>query len=194
MKQRISQFAHALVAHMGADDKAFVAKYLNAEEQEIFYAMHRVDQVHAVHVAHTAQRLAAENLQAGKIQDVAATAPKETKQQAGTDTALSTVNLRLLTRCALLHDVGRVKGDLDLMGKVWAVLLAHYLPDWSRRMADFGRIHFLYVYYHHALLGATKLYAHGLRTEAQIIARHHAPARPGDSVELQLLRAADALN
>ena len=186
MKQRIKQFAHALVAHMRAQDRDFVAQYLDTEEQTLFYAMHRVDQVHAVHVAYTAQQLAEQMLTAGQAVG--------TVSQRPADTTLPSLDMRLLLRCALLHDIGRVKGDLDLMGKVWAVLLAHYLPQWSRRMADLGRIHFLYVYYHHALLGATKLYAYGLSTEARIIARHHAPARPEDCLELQLLRQADALN
>ena len=54
---------------------------------------------------------------------------------------------------ALLHDVGRRKGDLDLFGKVAAVLLTHFFPRRSRAWAAAG-CRLLFVYYEHPAIGA----------------------------------------
>ncbi len=171
MIQRVRQFFRALHAHLSENEKRLVAAHLNEEERRLFYAMHPIDQAHAVHVAETAARLADEAEEQG------CGMPRE-----------------FLLRCALLHDVGRVKGDLDLWGKVWAVLAHHYLPKLSRRLADGKCVHFLYVYYHHAEIGAEKLRAIGDDDIADVIRWHHSPAKPGDGMALNLLREADERN
>ena len=94
MLQRIRQFFRAVTARVNTRDDAFVRAHLPAVAQSLFYAMHRVDQCHAIRVAYTAAQLAA-------------------RERAALDRAL-------LLRAALLHDVGRRKGDLDLFGKVAA--------------------------------------------------------------------------
>ena len=175
MIMRIRQFFRAVRAHLTEKDGRYLSEHLSAEEQELFFAMHRADQYHALHVAYTAERL--------------------TEEQS------IPVDQELLIRAALLHDVGRVKGDLDIWGKVFAVLAGTFCPEMSRKRAGektdglLGRLaHCLYVYYHHPELGAKKLRALGLLREAELAERHHLRERPEDAIELRLLRRADEMN
>ncbi|WP_298594233.1 HD domain-containing protein [uncultured Mitsuokella sp.] len=141
----------------------------------MFYAMHRSDQVHAINVARTALEIAKEY-------------PRE-------------VNRTLLLRVALLHDVGRRKGDLDIWGKVFAVLAMKFFPCIAEHLmqARKGTIlyrfgHALYVSKCHAAIGAGQLREMRLLTEASIVARHHLPPDDHDAAELIILRMADERN
>ena len=171
VRGRVRQFVRAVTEHMGEADHAFVSANLPERALPLFYAMHPADQVHVRNVAHTALALADER-----------GLPEEQRA--------------LLVRCALLHDVGRRKGDLDILGKVFAVLMMHYLPSTSARLMERpGRLgHALYVYRHHPAIGAALLRKIGMEEEARVIERHHMAAAPGDSLVLVLLREADARN
>ena len=138
----------------------------------------------------------------GKFQAVPASADVTFSNVAYTALALakehglSAEQRAFLVRCALLHDVGRRRGDLDILGKVFAVLMMHYLPSASARLMERpGRLgHALYVYRHHPAIGAALLRKIGMEEEAAVIERHHMAAAPGDSTVLVLLREADARN
>lgn len=173
---RVRQFARALTERMTAEDWRHVKAILPAAALPLFRAMHPADQCHVLHVARTAEKMAERE-------------------------GLSREERTILARCALLHDVGRVKGDLDIMGKVFAVLVMHGLPAVGRRMMrkDAQRLwqkpgHALYVYRHHPAIGAAKLRAIGLTKEAAIIAQHHEPPSLFDPPVLRLLKAADEEN
>ena len=170
MIQRVKQFYLAVTARITSTDRAWVQKSLPAEAQELFYAMHPADQYHALNVARTALDL-------------------WEKQPAG--------DKKLLLRSALLHDVGKMRGDMDVFGKVWAVLLKHFLPALAQKLAlegtgYLGRI--MYISYNHAQIGAEKLQQINMVQEAEIIRYHHTPSKENEPPELKLLRAADELN
>ncbi len=179
MIQRIRQFVRAVTARVMQADRDYVARVLPASAypgaQELFYRMHPADQVHALNVAHTAERLA--------------------------DERRSAADRDLLRRAALLHDVGRQKGDLDIWGKVFCVLMYHYLPSLAKRWQcaavryPWQLIgHALYVYEHHPAIGAERLRRIGMDAEADIIVHHHERPLPEQPVELRLLGEADELN
>lgn len=179
MIQRIRQFIRAMTARIRPEDRAWIDRSLPAAARPLFYAMHPADQYHALHVARTAMTL---------------WRAMPAKGQAETDASF-------LLRCALLHDVGRVRGDMDIWGKVFCVLMARIAPEYAHRMAEqektkktsaIGRA--LYVYFHHAEIGAAKLRAAGLPEEAAVIARHHQAMAAGDPLVLKLLREADEKN
>lgn len=164
---RILQFVRAVTARVTVEDGRYIAAHLNAEEQKIFFAMSVPDQVHSLRTAYTIERLVIEDKRG--------------------------IDREFLIRCALLHDVGRKAGDLTVMGKVFVVLITTFAPDFADRLEIKGN-HALYVYHHHAELGGQKLQRIGLFKEAKIIAKHHAPPKPDDPIELKLLRLADNEN
>ncbi|MBQ7453611.1 MAG: HD domain-containing protein [Selenomonadaceae bacterium] len=164
---RILQFVRALTARVSVDDGKYISAHLNAEEQKVFFAMSVPDQVHSLRTAYTIERLVIEDKRG--------------------------VDREFLIRCALLHDVGRKAGDLTTMGKVFVVLVTSLAPKFAERLELNGN-HALYVYHHHAELGGQKLQKIGLFKEAKIIAKHHAPPKPDDPIELRLLRLADNSN
>ncbi len=175
MMTRVRQFVRALRARLEERDKLYIAAYLSGREQDLFYAMHVADQYHALQVAYTSERLA--------------------------EGSREPLDRKLLIRSALLHDVGRKKGDLDIWGKVLAVLLHKFLPDISRRWAEekasgfrgrAGRM--MHVYYHHPEIGAEMLRGIGCLREAELAEKHHEPETPADGAELRILRRADGLN
>ncbi len=97
---------------------------------------------------------------------------------------------RFEIRCGLLHDVGRVNGDLNIFGKVFCVLAEKFpaliMTSSQKNMFE--------VYKNHALIGAEKLRAIGLNSEADIISKHHDPENKNDSPALKKLRASDESN
>lgn len=180
MMQRVRQFFIALSAQLGEKDHAYIERHLSLPAQDLFYAMNLADQYHALHVAYTAEQLA-ENLADER-------GGKELRHE-------------LLIRCALLHDVGRVKGDMGILGKVFAVLMYHFFPGLSKRWArEQARAwydvpqHALYVYRHHPDIGAEKLLAAGFGEEADIIRLHHKKVPETAPLELRLLQQADERN
>ena len=133
MIQRVKQFYRAVTAQITPEDRQWVKESLPPAAQKLFYAMHPADQYHALNVAKTAMKL-------------------WERQQTG--------DRALLLRAALLHDIGKKRGDMDIMGKVWAVLLKHYFPAKAQQLgkADNGWLsHILYISYQHPAIGAAKL-------------------------------------
>ena len=111
MIKRIRQFWRAIKAKLTVEDKVFIDKYLNDEEQKLFFAMRVYDQRHVLNVAYTAQKII------------------EQKQY-------ENVDCNLLIRACLLHDVGRTAKDICLMDKVTSVLLGKFLPQKSKQWAS----------------------------------------------------------
>ena len=164
--KRILQFWRAMTAHLNTADFEFINMYLNDEEKNLFFAMRLYDQRHVLNVAYTARRLAQKD--GGSI------------------------------------NVGRTAEDIFLFDKVFAVLLDKYLPKTAHKLAKYNnsrnrsfwkkRRHALFIYYHHAAIGAEKLQKIKLYDIAEIIKYHHAPPKYGDCRELIILRKADSLN
>ena len=165
--KRIWQFIRAVTARVSVDDGKYISAHLNADEQKIFFAMSVADQCHSLRTAYTIERLVIEDKRG--------------------------VDREFLIRCALLHDVGRKAGDLTIRGKIFVVLVTNFAPQFAERLELNGNRE-LYVYHHHAELGAQKLQRIGLFKEAKIIAKHHSPPKANDPIELKLLRLADNEN
>lgn len=175
MINRVKQVISAVTAHITRTDKDFVITYLTFSEQKLFWSMNLPDQRHALNVAYTARKLAL-----GRCD----------------------INLELLTKAALLHDVGKVKGDVSTIDKIVTVLADKIAPNWARQWGVMGRgskldnvKHAFYIYFHHAERSAEKLIAS--KTNAKIVALvawHHQQDIGGDPDELKVLKEADDLN
>ena len=174
MLQRIRQFLAAITARVTDDNRSYVDTWLTADEQKLFWQMNLPDQCHALQVAYTAASLA-ENQ--------------------------PDIDRRLLIRCALLHDVGKRKGDVSTVDKIITVLAHAAAPDWASRWGRQGRggpwqnvRHAFFIYFHHASLSAQMLTDLNLHQEAAVVARHHKAPADNDPPELVILRKADDLN
>ena len=109
------------------------------------------------------------------------------------------VDLPLLTRCSLLHDVGRRDGEFSVFWKCLAVLFAGLFPSQAKAYGDGacgdGVLHRkMLVYYHHAEIGADMLLREGFAKEAEIVREHHKAPTEDDPPELRILRMADEMN
>ena len=175
MLQRVKQLWAALTAEISDSDKKYIRQLLEPDLQELFFAMTVGDQAHALRVARTAEELAGEKGMA--------------------------VNLKLLKRCALLHDIGRGAEAGTPFAKTMAVLLKKYAAVWCERQAKlkpedlqgyWQRI--IWRHHHHAGLGAEILSSLGAVKEAEVIALHHSKEQAGEIAELKLLRLADEMN
>jgi putative nucleotidyltransferase with HDIG domain len=175
LSKRIKQVVAAVTARISETDRQFVERYLDPAAAAFFWQMNLPDQRHALNVAYTAGELAAKE--------------KDVDQE-------------LLLTCALLHDIGKIKGDVSVADKIITVILDTLVPRWAKSWQRLGRggkvanlRHAMYIYYHHAARGAAMLEAAGLdRRITGIVARHHEAPADGEPVELTLLRAADSLN
>lgn len=175
MLRRVKQVFAAWTAKVETQDRDFLMQWLNKPEQKLFWAMNLPDQRHALNVSYTALRLAEERHLA--------------------------VNEEKLIKCCLLHDVGKVRGDVSTLDKVFAVIVFRCAPDWALRQCKAGKggllqnlRHALYIYAHHGARGYDKLLSIGETELAKLVRSHHEAARAEDAPELLLLREADELN
>lgn len=153
--QRIRQFISALTAKVEPEERKLVNRYLDKSEQQLFYRMSVVDQRHALDVCF----LVMEAL-------------------AGRD---DYAEHNVVIKAALLHDVGKLAGELTLFDRSLIVILELLLPQ---KMADWaceGRgsfiancRHALYVALHHAERGAEDLLKIGTPREiVELVKGHH---------------------
>ena len=174
MLSRINQFVAAVKAKITPADNDFIGGELTPDEQGLFYGMSLPDQRHALNVAYTALGLAANR----------------------------ELDLQLLVRGALLHDVGRQRGDVSTGDKIITVLARRVAPHRARRWARAGKgdrvanlRHAFHVHFHHPERSARFLAAIGEEQALlDIVRRHHEAPAEDDPQELTLLRQADNLN
>lgn len=175
MANRVKQVMAALTAKVTSADVLFVSGYLTAAEQVLFFGMNLPDQRHVLNVAYTALKFAK---------------------------AYQRVDTHLLVRCALLHDVGKMKGDVSTMDKIITVIGHHFAPDWAKKWGRLGRgnrfrniRHAFYIYFHHAHRSGTMLKAiDSCPKVIEIVAKHHQAPEGDDPLELMLLRKSDDLH
>ncbi|WP_378954092.1 HD domain-containing protein [Pelosinus sp. sgz500959] len=175
MVKRVKQVIAALTAKITHDDRLFVNRYLTSSEQILFWGMNLPDQRHVLNVAYTALRLAK---------------------------AHKNIDINLLVRCALLHDVGKIKGDVSTMDKIITVIGHRFAPRWSKKWGRLGRgnrlmniRHAFYIYFYHAHRSSTMLKAIGASPKViELVAKHHETPAEHDPLELMLLRKSDDLH
>lgn len=175
MFHRIKQAFAALTATITQEDRAFVEIYLNFDAQALFWGMNVPDQRHALNVAYTALRLAKDH---------------------------PTINTALLIKCALLHDVGKIKGDISTFDKILAVIGDKLLYKKTKKWARLGRgsklsniRHALYIYFNHGDRSAAMLQEIGeSNLVIEIVAKHHKTPADNDPLELILLRQSDNMH
>ena len=175
MINRVKQLFSALTASISTADKEFVARHLTAEEQSLFWQMNLPDQRHALNVTYSAQSMAKE---------------------------LFEIDQTVLLKCALLHDIGKVRGDVSTIDKVITVLAHSCCKSWAERWGRLGRgsrlqnlRHAFFIYFRHGERSAEFLTnIHADQRIVEIVRQHHKAPADNDPPELTVLRKADNLH
>jgi len=175
MLKRVKQLMAAVTAKITLEDRRFIEQYLQGKEQPLFWAMNLPDQRHALNVAYTAQQLGSKHKH---------------------------IDRNLLIKCALLHDVGKIKGDVSTIDKIMTVIGHTVAPNWAKHWGRLGRgsklancRHAFYIYFHHARRSAALLKTIGASSQMiEIISKHHQAPADDDPLELVLLRTSDELH
>lgn len=169
MAGRLYQFYRAVTASITEADRQYVEKFLPPEAQKLFWNMSVADQYHSLHVAYTASEIA----------------------------KFDKCDFDLLIRSALLHDIGRKKGSMNVWKKSIAVIVAECFPESAKELGKKNNgwlSELMHVYFYHPQIGAEMLETLGMKKEAEIIIRHHDNTISDDEIELKILRIADSEN
>ncbi|MDD4602056.1 hypothetical protein SDC9_11315 [bioreactor metagenome] len=175
MFKRVRQVAMALTAKITDTDRDFIDEHLSVPEKALFWDMNLPDQRHALNVAYTALHLAPRQL---------------------------SINLEILVKSALLHDVGKIKGDVSTLDKIGTVIAHKILGQKVKRWGRPGRgsklanvRHAVYTYFYHPKRSAELLNSIGEDPLiVEIVRKHHKAPAESDPPELSLLRKADNMN
>lgn len=156
--QRLKQFYSALTASVTESDLAFIQKNLSKQEQALFFQMDVVDQRHALDVAGYAY-------------------------QAATARGLGSKR-KVLVKAALLHDIGKVRGELTLLTRLAFVLCPALVAKYRKKAWKSLK--------EHASRGAHMAETFGVEKEVvDLIREHH--NQEASSESLEVLQEADAL-
>lgn len=178
--RRLHQLWRATRARLNSDDWRFVLDKLYPSELALFSQMAVYDQRHCIDTARTVMRLA---------------------RARGTGPA----SLPVLIKAALLHDIGKVTGDIGLWDRCFIVILnrisrslLHWLAEKGQADQKNGHRGFAYACYvqlHHPRRGAYMARAFGVNPRVvELLKIHHQPQ--GHTLEAwgRILQEADQAN
>lgn len=162
-------------AKLSPKDDQLLAEYLDDPGRFLFFQMSKVDQHHSIAVARQvmAEAVHSEN-----------------------------VEMKLLIKAALLHDVGKVEGDFNFLSRIFVGLVKRVRPTLRGKLAVTYPATFwqkigygCYVDLVHPARGAYMARAFGIEPAVvEMIRHHHDPPRQGQSMELTWLQLADSKN
>jgi|GEM_PF-83010 len=173
--KRIRQFIRAVFSRMEPEDHETVKNYLDPGEKRLFYGMDPAVQKHCVNAAGTVQLLSAR---------------------------IPEIDCQKLIKAALLHDIGKTRGNLNLLSRAGYVLVNTISPGLAARFAQKGPVTGLpgwrntfYIHLYHDEIGAAMAEDAGLDEDLVFLLRnHHNKDLAAVSKELSLLLEADELN
>ncbi|MCL0067554.1 HD domain-containing protein [Peptococcaceae bacterium] len=172
---RVKQFFSAITSKVHADDIKFIEKYLNHNEQKIFFDMDIPTQRHCLNVAYTCLSL---------LNDY----PKANKE--------------ILLKAALLHDCGKKTGEINTLYRVIIVLVHAFFPTFAKHLIKKGLYsptgklsRAFYIHHIHHQRGAEiAAKANDNPNVIDLIKNHHNSQKNSDSIELFILQQADSAN
>lgn len=177
MRNRVKQLLSAVFAEITDSDQDYIKSNLSPIEQKLFYEMDTPTQKHSIKVAKSAEKIAAKSENAN-------------------------INLPLLIKASLLHDIGKKAKDISTADKILIVIIEYTFPKILKIYAKEGRghgfnniCHAFYIHLIHHQRGAQLAMDNGLDMEiANLIKKHHDSIKAGDKLELKILIEADHLN
>ncbi len=161
MLYRVKQFFKAMTAKITANEKNFIEFYLNEDERRLFYSLPEYEQAHCLRVA----------------KDVLSNCRTNEEKQC------------VLVKAALLHDIGKLAGGLNIITKSIMVLLDKSMPGFVSRFKKFKMVD---TYYNHPEKAFLYIKDQG-DYFGYLIRNHHNYSMNGDE-GLKLLQDADSRN
>jgi hypothetical protein len=161
MLYRVKQFIGGVRAKLTSEDVYFIDKYLDEKEKGLFYRIPRYEQVHSVKVA---REVINESLKEN-VYDI------------------------YLVKAALLHDIGKIDGGLNLLTKSVMVLMERFTPGLLKRLRKMRAVN---TYYNHPEIALSYL-GNGNEYLLYLIKNHHNYDISADE-KLEILQRADCNN
>ena len=169
---RIKQFIAARNSKLSYSEIEFVRKYLNHQEQILFFRMKGFDQRHGIFVAEKSLEKTLEKDWIDK--------PK-------------------MARVALLHDVGKSSANIGLYYRIAYVLLSSiregkFINFLSKNNSSLSFRRKLYVLNNHGVIGGKMLLDVGCKNNEvlQVVAKHHDKPEVNESKLLPMIREVDS--
>ena len=165
MFQRIKQFYWDITSKFKSIDREFVNRYLYDEDKVLFYQLKKAEQHHVIRVAKNAKN---------KINEL-----------------ITNVDENKFMRICLLHDVGKIGGDLTVIDRS-ILVLANKLT--KGKIKKYTNINKIYVYYNHAHIGADLLKKKGYDEDFVKTIRYHHSEGYSRDIMLNILREVDDIS
>lgn len=162
---RMKQFYWAIIAKINKDDVDFIKYILNIKELKLFNKLSVQEQKHSVKVAYDVQNICNNKYKA--------------------------VNINLLLKGALLHDIGKIYGRLNIIDKSIVVLGDKFSRGRLKKFSTNKKIN---VYYNHAKLGKELLRKIEKDDRLLYLVENHHNEKIIDDLELDILRYCDKRN
>ncbi|MGL4849496.1 MAG: HD domain-containing protein [Clostridium sp.] len=165
---RVKQFIWAIITSFKEVDSAFIEKYLNKDEIELFKKLRVSEQHHSIRVCKDAIKIA-----------------KQYREKE--------LNKARLCKIALLHDVGKSEYPLNVIDKSIIVILDRLSKGKLRKYCNIKRID---SYYNHAKKSVMLLKkVEGYDNEfLKVIEKHHERLVLEDNIYLKIIKESDDLN
>ncbi|MEY8764555.1 MULTISPECIES: HD domain-containing protein [Clostridium] len=162
---RVKQFYWALTAELNDSDKNFIKVNLNENEFRLFNKLSLQERKHSVKVAYDVQKICNDKFK--------------------------NIDVSLLLKAALLHDVGKVYTKLNILDKSLLVLGDKISKG---RLKKFCNIKKIKVYYYHPKLGKELLENIEKNNELLYLVENHHNNRIKGNLNLDILRYCDKIN
>ncbi len=171
----IKRIMNSWTSSLTSEDYQLIEIYLDDPGKFLFFQMEKIDQLHALAVTRTIMF--------------------ETEFMSGLDR-------HSLIKAALLHDIGKVRGDFGLISRIAVGMVRRIFPILRGKLAFtqpatwWEKIRYgFYVDLIHPSRGAYMAETFGIEPMVvELIRRHHDPARQDQSPELTWLQNADNKN
>ncbi|MEG6615673.1 HD domain-containing protein [Peptococcaceae bacterium 1198_IL3148] len=171
---RIRQFFSAIFSNITEEDQLFLKKHLQPNEQALFMAMDVPTQKHCLNVAYSCQHLL--------------------EKQTG-------INRTLLLRSALLHDCGKLAGEVKTWHRVIFVVVNKLLPTLRDKLIQRGQsgsrcslCRAFYINSIHSARGAYFAQQADVELPVIVLIKEHHNGNIKYPPELLILQQADELN
>lgn len=161
---RIKQFYWGITSKINKNDIEFIRSILSTEELKLFNKLTIQEQKHSLRIAYDIELFCKEN---------------------------DKIDMNLLIKAALLHDVGKICKKLNLIDKSLIVVLNILFKG---KISKFSNNEKVYVYYNHGKIGKKLLKRLGCSKELLYLVENHHNFNICDSLELSILRFYDGKN